>query len=418
MKAGTVYVIGAGLAGLSCAVKLAQQGARVSLFEAARHAGGRCRSYFDASLSQAIDNGNHLLLSGNHATYDYLRTIGAVDKLAGPERATFAFADVRDGRRWTIAINDGRLPWWVLDKRRRAPGSSIWEHAAIRKLMRAPAEKRVDQVIACRGPLWETLLRPLLLAALNTEPEAGSAGLARALLRETIAAGGAACRPRIASPNLNAAFVQPALSYLNGHGASVIFGARLRRLELGEAGAKALLFDEIQIALEPDDCVVLATPSWVTQELVPDVDAPNEFRAILNAHFLAAAPEGAPLMTGIIGGTAEWVFAFPDRLSVTVSAADRLTNEDREVLAKSLWRDVARLYGLEAKLPPWQIVKERRATFAATPEQAQARAKTQTRWANLLLAGDWTDTGLPATIEGAVRSGHKAAELARAAAPV
>ena len=122
-------------------------------------------------------------------------------------------------------------------------------------------------------------------------------------------------------------------------------------------------------------------------------------------------------MLGIIGGTAEWVFAFPDRISVTVSCADAIVDRDREDLAKTLWRDVAAAHNLSAELPPWQIVKERRATFAATLEQARLRAKAQTRWGNLFLAGDWTHTGLPATIEGAVRSGHRAAELAIATRP-
>jgi uncharacterized protein with NAD-binding domain and iron-sulfur cluster len=117
-------------------------------------------------------------------------------------------------------------------------------------------------------------------------------------------------------------------------------------------------------------------------------------------------------MIGIIGGTAEWVFAFSDRMSVTVSGADAIVDGDREDLAKTLWQDVAAAHGLSPELPPWQIVKERRATFAATPEQAKRRAKAETRWSNLFLAGDWTDTGLPATIEGAVRSGNRAAELA------
>jgi len=117
-------------------------------------------------------------------------------------------------------------------------------------------------------------------------------------------------------------------------------------------------------------------------------------------------------MIGIIGGTAEWVFAFPDRISVTVSGADAIVDRDRGDLAKTLWRDVARALEVGPELPRWQIVKERRATFAATPEQAKRRAKAETRWSNLFLAGDWTDTGLPATIEGAVRSGNRAAELA------
>jgi hypothetical protein len=146
--------------------------------------------------------------------------------------------------------------------------------------------------------------------------------------------------------------------------------------------------------------------------LLPDVPTPTEFRSIVNAHFAVSPPTGTPLMIGIVGGTAEWVFAFPDRISVTISGADAIVDRDRKELAETLWRDVAAAHGLRQELPPWQIVKERRATFAATPEQAKLRPNAKTRWSNLFLAGDWTDTGLPATIEGAVGSGNRAAELA------
>ena len=100
-------------------------------------------------------------------------------------------------------------------------------------------------------------------------------------------------------------------------------------------------------------------------------------------------------------------------LSVTVSAADRLVDVSAEALAALLWRDVARAYDLgNAALPPWRIVKEKRATFAATPAELRRRPPAQTRWRNLFLAGDWTATGLPATIEGAIRSGETAGRLA------
>jgi hypothetical protein len=159
--------------------------------------------------------------------------------------------------------------------------------------------------------------------------------------------------------------------------------------------------------------VILAVPSWIATALLPRVPAPDHNSAIVNAHYRAAAPPGAPAILGIIGGTAEWVFAFPERLSVTVSGADLIVDRDRADLATLLWRDVAAVYGLSAELPPWQIVKEKRATFRATPDQAAKRPPTRTRWTNLFLAGDWTATGLPATIEGAVRSGQKAAQLAQ-----
>ena len=410
----TVYVVGGGLAGLSAAVALADKGTRVVLFEAAGQAGGRCRSYFDAQLGCVVDNGNHLVLSGNRGIYEYLRTIGAENALMGPERAEFSFADLRSGERWRFKPNEGPLPWWIFESARRVPGTGPLDYARLAALLVAGPARRIDEVISCEGPLWERLMRPFLLAALNTEPEKSSAALAAAVLRETLLKGERAYRPRITNPTLSAAFVDPALAFLSANDALVHCGQRLRRIVLDDRNAVALEFPESTVPLSPGDTVVLATPPWVARELVPKLSVPDEFHAIVNAHFKIAPPEGAPAMLGVTGGTAEWIFAFADRISVTGSAADAIVDQEREALATLLWRDVAKAHDLSSALPPWQIVKEKRATFAATPEQAAKRPKPETQWRNLLLAGDWVDTGLPATLESAVRSGQKAAQLALA----
>jgi uncharacterized protein with NAD-binding domain and iron-sulfur cluster len=108
----------------------------------------------------------------------------------------------------------------------------------------------------------------------------------------------------------------------------------------------------------------------------------------------------------------EWLFAYHDRLSVTISSADQLMDQPRHELAETMWREIALLTGLPAApLPRWQIVRERRATFAATPAEAARRPPARSRYVNLVLAGDWTETGLPATIEGSVRSGFGAAAI-------
>ena len=139
-------------------------------------------------------------------------------------------------------------------------------------------------------------------------------------------------------------------------------------------------FGDTSVALGAEDTVVLAVPPWIAADLVPGLTVPTTFRAIVNAHFRvdAAARHGRPSL-GVVDGLSEWLFAFPDRLSVTISGADRLLGEPREALAEAIWREVAGLTGLRAEpLPPWQIVKERRATFAATPENAARRPPART----------------------------------------
>jgi squalene-associated FAD-dependent desaturase len=409
---GKAYVVGAGLAGLSAATILASRGASVTLIEAAGQAGGRCRSYFDAAMGGVIDNGNHLVLSGNRAVQDYLARIGAKDALTGPPRAEFAFVDLRDGARWVLKPNEGSLPFWIARKQRRVPGSKTGDYAKYAPLLWADKKARIGAVVADRGPLWERLMRPLLLAALNTEPEDSSAALAGAVLRETLAKGGRFCRPRIAHPSLAAAFVDPALAFLNGKGASLRLGARLRGVTLNGRSAMALDTGEATVPVAAGDVVVLAVPPWAAADLVPGLIVPDDFRAIVNAHFKIPGPAGAPPMLGVIGGTAEWIFPFADRISVTVSGADAIVDQDREDLAIRIWADVAKALNIKAPMPAWQIVKEKRATFAATPAQDARRPSAKTQWRNLFLAGDWTQTGLPATIEGALCSGETAAALA------
>jgi hypothetical protein len=165
---------------------------------------------------------------------------------------------------------------------------------------------------------------------------------------------------------------------------------------------------------------VLAVPPWVATALLPSLVAPDGFEAILNIHFRFDATAVAALReTGFIGltsGTAEWVFRKQGHVSVTISAANRMVDEPAAALAETVWGDVVDALGLDqamkGQMPLWRVVKEKRATFAATAEQDAKRPRSRTEIAaNLALAGDWTATGLPATIEGAIRSGRAAANI-------
>jgi hydroxysqualene dehydroxylase len=411
VSAGAVHVVGAGIAGLSAAVRLVDAGREVIVHEAASFAGGRCRSYLDPTLGLVIDNGNHLLLSGNHEALDYLDRIGARGTLYDPGAAIFDFADLKSGERWRLDLSEGRIPWWLFDRRKRVPGTALGEYLAPLGVFVKGSSATVGQAMRCEGPLYERLWRPLLTSALNTDPPESSAALTAALLRETLAAGGGACHPLFAGHGLANSFIDPALTFLAARGSPVRFGDRLKAVRFEEKRAIALDFDRTQQELGADDSVILGVPPWIAKDLLPGLTTPDEFRSILNIHFRIAPPRRQPAILGVVNAEIEWLFAFQDRLSVTISNADRLIDRPRDELAAEIWREAAVLTGLPADLPPWQIVKEKRATFAATPAQNAKRPDSRTQWGNVVLAGDWVQTGLPATIEGAVRSGYKAASI-------
>ncbi len=403
-------IAGAGMAGLGAAVALVKAGFSAAISDSAARAGGRCRSYDDAGTGLTIDNGNHLVLSGNAAVAAFRADIGAVEPLAGPDHASFAFMDMASGEKWQVRMNDGPVPWWVLDKSRRVPDTGLADYWPLRHLLKG-RNSRIDAAVDTTGPVWDRLIHPVLLAALNTEPAEASAQLAANILRATMLKGGRAMCPRIAVPTLAAAFIDPAISWLAARGTVLTTGRRLKAIAFTGDLVVALEWSDGRQEIAADEAVVLAVPPWVAGELLPDLMVPTEQRAILNAHFAIVPPKDAPEMLGLIGAMSEWIFTHPDRISVTVSAADAVIDRPREELARVIWDEVARALGMVAPLPAWQIVKEKRATFAATPEQDALRPPAQTRWRNLFLAGDYVQNGLPATIEGALRNGDNAAKM-------
>lgn len=421
-RSGAVHVVGAGLAGLSTAVSLAAGGRRVTVHEAAAQAGGRCRSYEDARLGCRIDNGNHLLLSGNTATRRYLKATGADNALIGPDRACFPFLDVRNGRRWSFRPGAGKIPWWIFDERRRVPGAPAWRYLSALRFAFAGPESTVRETVGNSGVLFERLWEPLAVAALNTSASTGAARLLWPVLRETFARGEEACRPLVARHGLSEAFVEPALRMLRGNGASIRFKKRLQAIEYREGRARALDFGSETIPLEDGDSIVLAVPPVTAATLVPDLAVPEQSSPIVNVHFLLSRPADlAPELPfiGLIGGTAQWLFLRDRIASVTISAGSDLVQEPGEVLAARTWRDVAKALAMDPQvLPRYRVVKEKRATMAQTPSQVRRRPATACGYGNLFLAGDWIDTGLPATIESAIRSGESAARAACATSPL
>ncbi|MGH7089084.1 MAG: hydroxysqualene dehydroxylase, partial [Stellaceae bacterium] len=261
MTPSLVHVVGAGLAGLAAAVRLAGAGVAVALHEAAQHAGGRCRSYFDATLGCRLDNGNHLLLSGNRAAMAYVAAIGANATFSPPGAAVFPFLDLASGERWVLRPGGGRAPWWLFDPRRRIPGTKPREYLAALRLLRAGREATVTELLDRETQLYRRFWRPVAVAALNTTPEEGSAALLGRVLAESFLRGAAACRPLLPRDGLSESLIDPALAALDRKSVALGFAHRLRAVEFTGERACGLAFEGAREPIGAEEAVLLAVPA-------------------------------------------------------------------------------------------------------------------------------------------------------------
>ncbi|MEM6912685.1 MAG: hydroxysqualene dehydroxylase HpnE [Pseudomonadota bacterium] len=416
---GTLHVVGAGLAGLSAALHAQAQGREVKLYEGAGQAGGRCRSYHDSRLDRVIDNGNHLVLTGNTSVQAYLALAKVPDALEAAPAADFPFVDLATGERWVVRMNDGPIPWWPMASHRRPLGVGLLSMIRAGMILLAGPQHTISALCGGEGYAHSRFWEPMSMAVMNLPPDKASAQLMRATALEAWRDGKLA-RPMFAPRGLGAALVEPALNALEERGTPALYGHLLRRVETAGTRITKLLFsrgDTIDVAA--DDDVILALPPHRLAGILPEIEVPEDASSILNAHFVVGAanlPDGAPKILGTVSSMTQWIFVKGDVVSLTISAAEYVegSEDQEEALLARLWSETKQALGLapELSFQAGRLVREKKATFLQTPHNAARRPKQITPLQNLFLAGDFVDTGLPATIESAVRSGERAARLA------
>lgn len=357
----TVHIIGAGMAGLSAAFALTKAKVPAVVYDAASHAGGRCYSFYDKKLNAVLDNGTHLMLGANTALLNMLDECPCETPL---QSAGHDFLFFRKNR------------------------SSFTVDAArpLKALFRLPE------------------IFPLLCESVMNTP-AGRADKIMLMKTVGLCLGTQARQIYLACPSLRDSIVRPVEEYLKNKNVPFYFGRRLLRVREGK-----LMFRDLEIPLSSGDRVILALPPEILSRLV--VGAPElPHNTILNIHYKtdAGLPENRNFI-GLIGMTGHWAFTRNGILSVTISAADALAAKySAAALADIVWQELAFLLRIGGQLPPFRVIAERRATLMQSRAVNKSRISSDIGSAAVFLAGDGTDTGLPCTIEGAVRSGQTAA---------
>ena len=422
-----VLIVGAGFAGLSAAVRAARHGARVMVLEAKARLGGRATAFVERETGELVDNGQHVLLGCYTETFAFLREIGAVDRVTLQPQLAVTMID-RAGRRSRLTcpalppplhLLAGVLEWDALAWPDRL--SVLGLGRAIRRQLASSGETvenwliRNGQTARIREMLWD----PLALAALNQSPDRAAAPVFARVLGEMFSSDPRAAAIAVPARPLHQMYAEPAREYLERHGHQVRTGVTARVIVEGSA----------VVAVESGgerwrvDRVISAVPWFAFGDLFPTT--PPALAPIVDR---SRALGSSPIVTvnlrfdrpvidepfiGLPGRAMQWAFDKGSYVSLVSSGAEDIVRKTNEELVASAHDELidAMPHVRAARLVRGTVVREPRATFSLAPGQP-ARPQTETPIRGLYLAGDWIDTGLPATIESAVRSGHRAADLA------
>ena len=411
---GTTYIIGLGIAGLSAAVNCLPNGNQIRLLEATKNAGGRCRSFNDQLLSRTINNGTHLILSGNVGIKEYLKIIGASHTFQTIKPASFKFIDIKSGLKWEIKPSVSRIPWWIFRRKTRIPDTALMDYLPIIRF-KFSANKTIADLVNTSRPIFDRLWQPLSRAVLNTDAYEGSASSIWIMISETLLKGQKFCYPLIPLKGLSSSLVEPALKHLERNNVFAEYSQRVTAITSEDGSITSITVNKKQIKLDKDDLIILAIPPKQISTLLPDINVPTQSNTIINIHY--RIDDRPPLPTsvnfiGLIGGNADWIFQKNDIYSVTISSANSISDLSNNDIAKIIWDEIAQIFEKDTtEIPINRVIREYNATIKQSPKENKKRPDSQTNFKNLVLAGDWTNTGLPATIESAVISGQKAAQL-------
>ena len=435
-----VVIIGGGFAGLAAGVRLSERGHEVVLLERRNHLGGRAYSFTDAKTGDVVDNGQHLFMGCYHHTIAFLETIGRRDRLKFQDRPRVDFLDAEG----FASFDCPRLPapFHVLAGLLRMKGLGLGDKLRTFNIGRAlkgngshsPGALTVDQWLDQLGQsdtIKHRFWYPMVVATLNQKPDIASARMLKVVLQEAFGGDAKSASIGISRVGLSDLYTDGAFDFIKNRRGDVRTGAQVQALII-EGGVVAA-FELKSGERIGGDYFISAVPPEALFAILP-VDLRNkEFASLMT---LGSSPIVSinlwfdrPIIdrefVGLLGTRSQWIFnkdlilspgKASNQVAVIISAARDFVDWTKTDLVEMALGDLHKLLpqSRHAELLHSVIVKEREATLSHSVESDSLRPGPQTSIENLLLAGDWTDTGLPATIESAVISGEVAAQIVAA----
>lgn len=433
-----VIILGAGLAGLSAAVRLAESGRKVIVFEATKAGGGRARSFPDAATGRELDNGQHLMMGCYHETLAFLRTIDSTDGIYFQRNLSVRMVKP-GGKRMSLDCPALPAPLHLATGLLTMRGLGLLDKAAamraglvLRGEVQRPDDnetcdswlRRLGQTPALRNAFWD----PLIWGTLNDDPLVSSAAMFTAVLERAFLSTRDASRLGVPKVPLSRLYVDQAVAYLRARGSEIRLAEPVRALQVQGAriagvvlkSGETIAADTVISAVPPHAFLELLTGTWPSHPVYQDI-ARLKTSPIVNLWFTTQrAPFSEPFI-GLVGSPLHWMFNRSQiegnvggevLLNCTISGARAAVEDAPESLQELLRGELVRYF------PDWtpdirqfRAIKEKRATISHAAGTYHCRPETVGPIQGLYMAGDWVRTGLPATIESAVQSGHNAARV-------
>lgn len=419
-----VIVIGGGFAGLSAAAYLSNNNFRVTLLEASPKLGGRAYSFKDKETNSIIDNGQHILMGCYNETLNFLSLIGATDNFYFQKKLEVKF--VKEGFKLSeIKSISNFYPFNLMLGLLNYKTLSLSERISLLKLFLKLPFLSSDKFSTINIREWleserqskniqDSFWKILAVGALNTSIEKASAKIFIDVIKQIFLRGNKSATIILPKYGLSASYCNNAEEFIHKNGGVIKTSEAVEKIIISEN--KVIGLESIKNNYSDFDFVVSAIPPFSLARIIgiEDISQIPDFKysSILNIHLWLDSnnlPEG---FFGFINSPLHWIFNKGSHLNIVISDADELVNKQDDELFEIVKNEMKKFFNLnQESITRYKIIKEKRATFIPSIDVIANRPSQKNTIKNLILAGDWVDTGLPSTIESAVKSGRIAADL-------